>query len=464
MKYRIFCLGLFALTAIGAAQTSLERIGESLRGLTTTLEELSKSTVLEARDSLSVNEVFLSVIRQNPSILVMTKIGPDGMIRNRVTAAGASRPVASVADERWFAQTMASQQPYSGIMRDAQGGLLVIRAWPLFEPSSPDSRLAGILTAKIDIPKHLAGALKDETAPVLVLYHGASLFKRNWDETGDYAEGSVKLTDAQNLVIRYKTAAASAASTVVAASQTQTPALPAPAAGPDSVAARPPVETGAAEAAPKTKKEPPALSPAPGVASGSASLFTDSILASADLFPSNRRPMAIAVTVVVLALAIGASVYGVAAIRRSRRRRRRNARSSIMVSPGPTSAIVIDREPNGLPAETESLEEITSAERETKQLPAMRELIAESSKKLRELDQETDPILRDQIFHDIQDNLSLWVNSELRQLTQRLDKLAESIRGCEKEGGKSAELQVLRYEIGRIIKEIDTLAKKVPVA
>jgi hypothetical protein len=415
------------------------------------------------------------VIRQNPSILAMTRIGPDGMILNLVNAAGINHKIKSVADERWFTHFMATPQPSTSVARDPHGNVVMLRVWPLLESSSPGSRLGGIFTAKIDIKELIADAQKDKFAPIEVLFHGTPFFSRNWDESGDYAEGSLKLDDGQELVIRYKTTVASPARETVGAMQ----AVPAAAlrgkdtalaAKPDSAVVAQPEAAAASvvEKAPLTKKIP--ATPHARVASHPGSFFTDSILSAADIPRANYRTMIIVLIAAALALTCGASLLTILILRRSGKRRHRDARASFMVSPGPTSAIAVEKEHRGVPAEatyqveTESLEEITAAERETKQLPAIRELIAESSKKLRELDLETDPILRDQIFHDIQDNLAFWVSGELRLLTQRLDQLAESIRQSEKHDGKSAELQVLRYEISRIIRELDNVGKKIPAA
>jgi hypothetical protein len=464
LNFRIFGCALFVLFAIGGAQTSLDRINESFRELNATLEDLSKSAVLHGRDTNSVSEIFNSVLRQYPSILSMSTIGPDGMIRSTVTAAGSGRRLASVADEQWFSQLMATQRPYGGIVRTQQGAVQQFRAWPIFEQSSPGSRLAGILTARIDLKKFLADIQKNGSSPLLVLHRNTPLLRRNWDEAGDYAEGTVRLTNDEELVVRYR-AGASPASEATAPQQTA-PSLPAVA--PDS--SKPTASETARTQTPRTVAETapnnPLAPPRP------ATFFTDSILSTSDSPLSIRPSTVVLIIAMSLAFVLLVLIVIVFLVSRTRRQRRRDTRSSIMVSPGPTSAIVIENSQSGIaitntvPPGTETLavEEITSPERETKALPAIRELIAESTRKLRDLDKATDPIQRDQLLHDIQDNLTLWVNGELRQLTDRLDRISDSIKESEKHNGKSAEMQVLRYEIGRIIGEIEGLAKKIPVA
>ncbi|MBN1130951.1 MAG: hypothetical protein JXA71_18320, partial [Chitinispirillaceae bacterium] len=95
--------------------------------------------------------------------------------------------------------------------------------------------------------------------------------------------------------------------------------------------------------------------------------------------------------------------------------------------------------------------------------PAIRELIAEYSRRLKKENAVSDPILRSRLVKEIQENLPVWVSCELKHLANHLYSLAQSIKESENRSGQSADTQMLRYDIERIIDEISSLEQKVPV-
>jgi hypothetical protein len=142
------------------------------------------------------------------------------------------------------------------------------------------------------------------------------------------------------------------------------------------------------------------------------------------------------------------------------------------LSPGPIDAYMIpepsleaplrDTKEVWSPLEAEFITDGAVAERETRELPALKERIAESSQKLRCMDLSGDPADRDRLLREIHENLSLWVCGELQHLTNHLSSLSQSIKECERRDGPSAELQVLRYDVERIMEEIQAVERKVP--
>ena len=177
----------------------------------------------------------------------------------------------------------------------------------------------------------------------------------------------------------------------------------------------------------------------------------------------------IILTGVTLVLAVVLSLLAIRSLRRWQGRKVHAA----MLRPEPIEAIMIPEAdgsrtgedtralPQQFSADAEILSEIASVERETKELPALKELIAESSRKLAEYDTASNPVLRSQLLRDIHENLSVWVSGELRVLTGQLDQLSESIMICEKSDGHTAELQMLRYEIGRILEEVRGIDQRI---
>jgi hypothetical protein len=348
----------------------------------------------------------------------------------------------------------------------------LFRAWPLFENSASLNRFVGVFTVKIDVKKYLAGVQKNESEPVQVLYNGTPLYSRNWEGDAGAVEGSLKLTETDELVIRYKRADGQAAAPAPQPAIHEKAA--APAAPPAKAAARAePEKRAAAQAAEAPVVEKRRVMAVPAVLPGQdRQMITDSLLA-ASINPTiglQRAALAIILLGVALVLSI---VLFLLMFRRLRRQRQREKARAAMLRPEPIDAIMIpemDQSRTGedtraLPQPSaegaEILSEISSVERETKELPALKELIAESSRKLTEYGTAANPVLRSHLLRDIHENLSVWVSGELRVLTGQLDQLSESIRLCEKNDGHTAELQMLRYEIARILEEVHGIDQRI---
>jgi hypothetical protein len=173
-------------------------------------------------------------------------------------------------------------------------------------------------------------------------------------------------------------------------------------------------------------------------------------------------------------------------VRRARWRRREEKEREAMFKPDPIPAIMADKETKMMDKEetrltekedtrliekipavrpglsSEPLDAASHAERETRELPALREFIDDFLKKIHEVSLESNIKQRNRVFEEINDDLNVWARSEIKQLSGRLGLLLLAIKECENKDGNSAELQVLRYEVMRIIKEVEDVQERLP--
>jgi hypothetical protein len=138
MLYHLFratvvCL-LFPLCAL-FAQSPFSRMAELIQEFNTAIEGLAASTALKSNDSYFVNDLFLSIVRQNPSIEAVARIDPSGIVINRVTQKGLSGVSKKVADERWFGIVTGNGKPYSDLWSEPSGRIFLLRALQVSLPS-----------------------------------------------------------------------------------------------------------------------------------------------------------------------------------------------------------------------------------------------------------------------------------------------------------------------------------------
>ncbi|MBN1129725.1 MAG: hypothetical protein JXA71_12095 [Chitinispirillaceae bacterium] len=443
-------------TGLLFAQSPASSLSESMHEFMTTLEELSNSTVLRSDDTYFVNDLFLSISRQNPTIISVTRMTPEGIVTNRVTARGIGAARKNVSGERWFGVVCASMQPYANLLTESSGRISLLCAWPLVDDSAQPPLLAGIFSVKINVRELLASLLKYESGAVSALHGTTTLFSRGWREGKSYREEVLWLTKTNRITVRYQEKAFT--SDRGETGLTDTASVPVP--GGHGKQAR---TAGMSASIPPVSVKGKSLfeheldSPIAMVPVVHPTAFTDSFLLASDLPAGASGKMIVIASLAVLTL-IAILFALVAAIRLMPKRNEAHAISRIL-SPGPIDAIVI---PGDSAMVIDSRAEISSAERETKQLPAIRELIAESSRKLKFMDGGIDPALRAHLLKGIHENLSLWVSAEISHLSGHLAALSESIRACEAMNGNAPELQVLRYEIERIIEELQCVDRKIP--
>lgn len=214
-------------------------------------------------------------------------------------------------------------------------------------------------------------------------------------------------------------------------------------------------------------------------------LSTDSILTAGYVGSSDKQ----VVLLILLFTGLGFVVVFIIAtimIRRARRRRAEEKERDAMFKPDPIPAIIADKDTKMMDKEEtrlmdkedtrliekipavrpgfsgEQLDETSLAERETRELPALREFMDDFIKKIHELSLESNINQRNRVFEEINDDLNVWARSEIKQLSGRLGLLLQAIRECESKDGNSAELQVLRYEVMRIIKEVEDVQERLP--
>ncbi|MBN2035788.1 MAG: cache domain-containing protein, partial [Chitinispirillaceae bacterium] len=199
-----FC---FLTVLIGAsllfAETPCSRMAHLMQEFTTTIEELAKSAVLLSHDSYFVHDLFLSIIRQNPSIEVIAKIDSSGTTVARMTPAGVHGTGTIVANERWFKTVVAAMRPYCAVWKTRAGSVVLFRAWPLVDPSQSPGRLTGIFAVKIDLKRHMAILLKNETVPVEIRYKENMLVRHKWEGVDTYHIEALELPGAEKLEVRY---------------------------------------------------------------------------------------------------------------------------------------------------------------------------------------------------------------------------------------------------------------------
>jgi hypothetical protein len=451
------------------AQSPLSRISELVTEFNTTLEELAKSTVLQSHDSYFVNDLFLSIIRQNQAIEAVAKIDTQGVVVNHVTLPGASGISKNVAAERWFRTAADTRQPCNEILSEPAGRIVLYRAWPLTDGTPSPSGFVGVFSVRINVKKLFESLAANESSPLQVIYKGESIASNNWKENERYDQESITLPGGTQFTLRTQNLPDSALELTHRAA----PSLPDESEA-DSFTIPPAREEAAT--APSVPQKKDSASPKHSVTktipshSLQSAVLSDSFLFATTLSTINgyRIIMLIAISVLLL---IAIAVALVIAIRKMIRKNDATA-AARDVSSGPIEAIMIPEQGNGAPTLdmnevplTEDLDltlDIASAERETKELPALRELIAESSHTLKTLDHTADAALRSKVLKQIHEDLSVWVSGELRRLNNQLSSLSQSIRECENTDGHSAELQVLRYEIERIIGEIQAVDQKIP--
>jgi hypothetical protein len=416
-------------------------MAELIQEFNTAIEGLAASTALKSNDSYFVNDLFLSIVRQNPSIEAVARIDPSGIVINRVTQKGLSGVSKKVADERWFGIVTGNGKPYSDLWSEPSGRIFLLRAWPLIDSSADSSRLAGLFTVKIDVRKFLSSLASAETNPVLIAYKGETVASSNWREGEPFGQKTMTLPGGDHFTLRF-----------------QGPADPEPVSENHAVKQSP---------AGGSLRHSAALSARPQLPS---TAVTDSLLIGSN-FPAlnSGRISLITILAILTLIAIAISLFIV--LRMMFRKNDAPANTSDL-SPGPIDAYMIpepsleaplrDTKEVWSPLEAEFITDGAVAERETRELPALKERIAESSQKLRCMDLSGDPADRDRLLREIHENLSLWVCGELQHLTNHLSSLSQSIKECERRDGPSAELQVLRYDVERIMEEIQAVERKVP--
>ena len=500
------------------AEVSPSQIAGFLQDLTTRIEEIANAPVLKSSDSYVVEEYMGVMISQNPAIQQMAVIQPDGSIKIQVNDKGNSTQTGSVANESWFTAVCASKQPYNGVMRNEQGAVLLFRVWPLLG-KTVEKKLIGLVTVKLDVRKYIQYLSGNKNEPLEILYGTTPLFSRNWNAAGadNILEDSFTFSVADKLVIRYR-----AFSGPPVTPESQAPPAPnekialqrptgdtANAMTPD-IRAIPPVNgkttdgqldsgrkisgdaaTYAVAAndsardetptAPDLSKPGPAAANKVAESSKSATiqswLSTDSIRTAGYVGSSDKRIVLFILLIAGLCFVI-IFIITTIMVRRARRRRSEEKAREAMFKPDPVPSVMADNDATSLDKEDTRLldkipavrpeysgvllDEVSHAERETKELPALREFIDDFLKKIHEVSMESNINQRNRVFEEINDDLNVWARSEIRQLSGRLGLLLQSIKECESKDGNSAELQVLRYEIMRIIKEVEDVEERLP--
>lgn len=458
--HRIFFIGLLAagIVVSGVAPASVERITEQLQNLNTRIDEIRAAPVIQSHDATEVEEYFLDMIKQNPSIQVMARIDTDGTLLTRVNRRGASRQVVNVAKEHWFSNLCKTKQPFNGVLADGTGRILLVHAWPIIETADSIGRLTGVFSVKVDIKKYLS-AMQDQQNkgdPIMVLFRGTPLFSRNWNSKKRYDEVPVKLSgpEGDEFTVCFEKDVSQSAPQVSGSETENTRSFPG----------------GAADG-----KKDPAQKPPPGAPGYQKSASPEEpVSLIAELVPKPESgPVHDSGLFMMIGLSAGIAVALVVfvmvfLIRRNHRERLDGEMFSTMRRQEPFEAILLDDEAAAISGEhpfiteAHTLDECISVERETKELPVLQELITESSKKLHEGDRAADPAARSMLFNKIHDDLNVWIKSEFRHLSLRLNQVSETIKECENQDGCSAELRELRYEIGKILEEMAQLEKRLP--
>ena len=451
------------------AQSPLSRIAELIQEFNTTLEELAKSSVLHSNDSYFVNDLFLSIVRQNPSIEAVAKIDPSGIVINRVTQKGPDGVSKKVAGERWFNAVIGNGEPYSDLWSEPSGRIFLFRAWPLIDSSADTSRLVGIFTVKIDVKEFLSSITSAETCPVQIAYKGETVLSSNWRDGETFGQEAMALPAGGLFTLRFQSPADS-----ISGQMTQ---MTVSRENPDD----PELETATVQTLiPVSEKHVVKKIPAGAPLRKSTASFTvqpltstvlnDSFLIGSNL-PSLNSGRIVFITILSILTLIAIAIAIVIVFRLMFRKNDAIADTNTLL-PGPIDAFMIPEPSLDAPLrdtkeisphlEAEFIADAAAAERETRELPALRELIAESSQKLRNMGLSSDVAERDRLLHEIHENLSIWVSGELQHLTNHLRSLSQSIKECENRGGHSAELQVLGYEVERIMEEIQGVEQKIP--
>ena len=450
-------------------QSPLSRMTELIQEFNTMIEELAKSSVLQSHDSYFVNDLFLSIVRQNPFIEAVAKTDPQGIIVNRITKNGSRGVSKRVAGERWFSTVAGNRKPYSDFWSEPSGRIFLLRAWPLIDTSTDSSRFVGIFTVKIDVQKFLGSLSITESLPVQIAYKDEIVASSRWREGVPFSQETMALPGGGLFTVRFQSPADSgqeqsermAASWELTENHTRAPST-------------------VQELIPVSKKHAakPILAEASHqnwTASFTARPLTSIVLNDSFLIGSklpalsNGRFVFIIVFSILTLIAIAISLV---IVFRQMVRKNSDSADTDALSPGPIDAFMIPgasfRTPVRMakkvsqPQSAEIITDTAAAERETRELPALRELITESSRKLKCMDQSVDAVERDRLLREIHENLSIWVTGELQHLTSHLGSLSQSIRECENRDGNSAEFQVLRYEVERIITDIQDVERKVP--
>jgi flagellar basal body-associated protein FliL len=451
------------------AQSPLSRMSELIQEFNTTLEELAKSSVLQSSDSYFVNDLFLSIVRQNPSIVAVAKTDPRGIVINRVTQKGPGGVSKKVAGERWFNAVAGNFEAYIDLWSEPSGRIFQLRAWPLIDSFADSSRFVGIFSVKIDVKEFLSSITSAETCPVQISYKGETVVCSNWRDGESFGQEEMALPGGGLLTVQF-----------------QSPADSTPGQMEQMTVSRgnsddPEIETTTVQTLiPVSEKHVVKQIPAGASLRNSSASFTalpvtstvlnDSFLIGSNL-PSLNSGRIVFITILSI-LTLLAIAIAIAIVFRLMFRKNDAKADASTFSPGPIDAYMIPEPSLEAPLrdtkvvlptlEAEFLADAAAAERETRELPALRELIAESSKKLGSMDLSGDVADRDRLLREIHENLSIWVSGELRHLTNHLSSLSQSIKECENRDGHSAELQALGYEAERIIKEIQGVEQKIP--
>jgi hypothetical protein len=523
-NFRALIIAVIAAGNLVSIRADVSIVG-LLQNLTTRLEEIATAPVLQSNDSYVLEEYLNVMLIQNPEIREIARFQPDGSIVKIAASTGFSVPERNVDSEPWFTSVCQTRAPYNSLIKDKQGAPLLFRAWPILGPG-PEKKILGVTCVKVDLNKFIQSVSENKNDPLEVLYNGIPVFRRNWKDIHSILEDSFIFSGAERFVVRYTdpradlSAQKSPASEQTTASpkdipvdRSITPAaaqtMPAekeiqPESEPDTAASPTLAEPGlkipeelepeTAAVAPVPDKAPGTLITAPSAqkvaesanaATLQSRLSTNSILTTGYIGSSNRR----VVLFVLLFTGLGFVVVFIIAtimIRRSRRRRNLEKERKAILKPdrvpvtmaekdtqpmdkeeGRTTAREETRLVEKIPAvrpefSGKQLDETSCAERETKELPALREFIDDFLKKIHDVSHENNINQRNRIFEEINDDLNLWARSEIKQLSGRLGLLLQAIKECERKEGNSAELQVLRYEVMRIIKEIDDVEERLP--
>jgi hypothetical protein len=525
-KYRVvlFCVIVAGSLVSALAGVPAEQISGFLQDLTTRIEEAASAPVLKTDDAYVLEEYLNVMVIQNPAIRQMARINPDGTIFKLAGGSDNSSMFGDVTNKPWFVSVCRTKRPHNSLIRDQDGTVLVVRVWPLLGPAD-EKRLIGLVVVKVDVKKYIQSLSDKNSEPIEILFGTTPIFSRNWTATvaDDFLEDSFTFSATDKFVVRYLVPENSAPEPAAAApkqnSEPSAQNVPATAsaihAAPPASAEREavsdererkinPDESSTDEEAGENKtpavaaierdniRDTPAMSARPSATAETSNaatvrswLSTDSILTTGYTGSSNRQ----VVLFLILAAGLGFVMIFIVTtimVRRARRQRREEREREIMFRPEPVpfagaendtrsldqedtrilakeDTRLLEKIPAVRPALTEKpLDSASHAERETREFPALREFIDDFLKKIHEVSKENNVKERNRLFEEIHDDLNVWARSEIRQLSGRLGLLLQSIKECESKEGNSAELQVLRYEIMRIVKEIEGVEDRLP--
>ncbi|MDG5816427.1 cache domain-containing protein [Chitinispirillales bacterium ANBcel5] len=183
-------------TASSDIKSDMEEHFSSLEVILNSIAEMPQTRATNLRN---VDQHFISLLREHPSINSILRTNSNGVLINQVIRGRSPiRATRNVSGQRWYRTVSNSDETYFGYTRE-RGRYFLFWAKQLFNPAG---RYVGTVVVKYDLEESLRDFASETDDPFVVSISDDVIFSHNWDANENISEQKLNVPGIDDLVLK----------------------------------------------------------------------------------------------------------------------------------------------------------------------------------------------------------------------------------------------------------------------